>query len=276
MIDELREEAIVNKVGGRFKLSTLIQKRLVAINAGARPLVDDKVANKMEIVIQEILQDKIYLDAQMNVQVTGAVTGGVPEVDFRTAVSELYTMKGREVLIAVTGGIAAYKTAALVSQLVQAGAGVSVIMTRSATKLVAPKTFEALSGRPVVTAVLAAGRIRISRRPARPRCLCVAPATANIVAKAALGLADEIVSTVLLAFDGPIIVAPAMNVQMWSKPPVRAEHRPASGRRHGDHRSRDRAPELRRSRGREDGRTGGDLRGHCGTTGSDRPQENGE
>ena len=84
MIDELREEAIVNKVGGRFKLSTLIQKRLVALNAGARPLVDDKVANKMEIVIQEILQDKIYLDAQMNVHVTGAATGGVPEIDFRT------------------------------------------------------------------------------------------------------------------------------------------------------------------------------------------------
>jgi DNA-directed RNA polymerase subunit omega len=84
MIDELREEAIVNKVGGRFKLSTLIQKRLVAINAGARPLVDDKLPNKMEVVIQEILQDKIYLDAQMNVQVTGAATGGVPEVDFRT------------------------------------------------------------------------------------------------------------------------------------------------------------------------------------------------
>ncbi len=82
MIDELREEAIVNKVGGRFKLSTLIQKRLVALNAGARPLVSDKVPNKMEIVIQEILQDKIYLDAQMNVQVTGAATG-MPEVDFR-------------------------------------------------------------------------------------------------------------------------------------------------------------------------------------------------
>ena len=80
MIDELREEAIVNKVGGRFKLSTLIQKRLVAINAGARPLVDAaKLPNKMEVVIQEIMQDKIYLDAQMNVQVTGAATGGLPE-----------------------------------------------------------------------------------------------------------------------------------------------------------------------------------------------------
>jgi DNA-directed RNA polymerase subunit omega len=84
MIDELREEMIVNKVGGRFKLSTLIQKRLVALNGGARPLITDKLPNKMEVVIQEILQDKIFLDAQMNVQVTGAVTGGMPEVDFRT------------------------------------------------------------------------------------------------------------------------------------------------------------------------------------------------
>jgi len=84
MIDELREEAIVNKVGGRFKLSTLIQKRLVALNAGARALVDDKLPNKMEIVIQEIMQNKIFLDAQMNVQVTGAVTGDMPEIDFRT------------------------------------------------------------------------------------------------------------------------------------------------------------------------------------------------
>ena len=83
MIDELREEAIVNKVGGRFKLSTLIQKRLVALNAGARPLVEEKGANKMEVVIQEILQDKIFLDSQMNVHETGAATGGVPEIDFR-------------------------------------------------------------------------------------------------------------------------------------------------------------------------------------------------
>jgi phosphopantothenoylcysteine decarboxylase/phosphopantothenate--cysteine ligase len=129
-------------------------------------------------------------------------------------------MKGREVLIAVTGGIAAYKTAALVSQLVQAGAGVSVVMTRSATKLVAPKTFEALSGRPVVTAVFGRGSHPHIESARMAEVLCVAPATANIIAKAALGLADEIVSTVLLAFDGPIIMAPAMNVQMWTKPPV--------------------------------------------------------
>jgi DNA-directed RNA polymerase subunit omega len=68
MLDELKEEGIVNKVGGRFKLSTLIQKRMVALNTGAKPLVDAAGLDKMGIVIQEILQDKIYLDASGNVQ----------------------------------------------------------------------------------------------------------------------------------------------------------------------------------------------------------------
>ncbi len=83
MIEALREEAIVNKVGGRFKLSTLIQKRLVAINAGARPLVDMPDDNKLEIVIQEILQDKIYLDSSASVRVTGDSPEGAdgPELD---------------------------------------------------------------------------------------------------------------------------------------------------------------------------------------------------
>jgi DNA-directed RNA polymerase subunit omega len=83
MIDELREESIINKVGGRFKLSTLIQKRMVALNGGSRPLVDLKSENKMEIVIQEILQDKIYLDTSVNLKVTGEspVDGGPPELD---------------------------------------------------------------------------------------------------------------------------------------------------------------------------------------------------
>jgi DNA-directed RNA polymerase subunit omega len=62
MIDELKEEWIVNKVGGRFKLSTLIQKRMIALNQGARPLVDQRGIDKMTIVIQEIVQDKIFLD----------------------------------------------------------------------------------------------------------------------------------------------------------------------------------------------------------------------
>ena len=71
MLDDLKEEAIVNKVGGRFKLSTLIQKRMVALNTGARPLVELKTNDKLTIVIQEILQDKIKLDASGLVQTRG-------------------------------------------------------------------------------------------------------------------------------------------------------------------------------------------------------------
>ena len=84
MIDELREEEIINKVGGRFKLSTLIQKRLVSLNAGARPLVELNTDDKMEIVIQEIMQDKVYLDTELKVQTAaGGVEGGPPELDLR-------------------------------------------------------------------------------------------------------------------------------------------------------------------------------------------------
>ncbi|MCA9269504.1 MAG: DNA-directed RNA polymerase subunit omega [Planctomycetales bacterium] len=84
MIDALKEEEIVNKVGGRFKLSTLIQKRLVALNAGSRPLVEANTSNKMEIVVQEILQDKIYLDTSNEVRITGQLddaTGGLPDLN---------------------------------------------------------------------------------------------------------------------------------------------------------------------------------------------------
>ena len=83
MLDDLREEEIVNKVGGRFKLSTLIQKRLAAINAGARPLVDIKSDNPMEVVVAEILQEKIYLDKSQQLQIADEATdtGGPPELD---------------------------------------------------------------------------------------------------------------------------------------------------------------------------------------------------
>ena len=86
MIDALKEEEIVRKVGGRFKLSTLIQKRLAAINAGARPLVDVKSADKMEVVVEEILQDKIYLDNSSQLKITGESVdqGGPPELDLST------------------------------------------------------------------------------------------------------------------------------------------------------------------------------------------------
>ncbi len=83
MIEALKEEEIVNKVGGRFKLSTLIQKRLVALNSGARPLVDLDVKDKMEIVVAEIMQDKIFLDSSSNVGTRQGdpAVGGPPELD---------------------------------------------------------------------------------------------------------------------------------------------------------------------------------------------------
>ena len=82
MIDDLREEEIVNKGGGRFKLSTLIQKRLVALNAGGRPLVDTDSTDKMQIVIEEIKQDKIYLDTSSNLRITGASPEAGGPLDF--------------------------------------------------------------------------------------------------------------------------------------------------------------------------------------------------
>jgi len=129
-------------------------------------------------------------------------------------------MKGRELVIAVTGGIAAYKTATLVSRLVQAGAGVTVVMTRSATELVGPKTFEALTGRPVGVEIFASGVHPHIEMADQAELMCVAPATANLLAKAASGLADDLLSTTLLSFAGPVLLAPAMNSRMWAKPAV--------------------------------------------------------
>ncbi len=76
MLEALKEEEIVNKVGGRFKLSTLIQKRLVQLNRGSRPLVDTIATNKMEIVLQEIVQDKIFLTAAGEMAIIGENDGG--------------------------------------------------------------------------------------------------------------------------------------------------------------------------------------------------------
>jgi DNA-directed RNA polymerase subunit omega len=78
MLEDLKEESIVNKVGGRFKLSTLIQKRMVALNTGSKPLVDVKTNDKMAIVLQEILQDKVYLDLENNLR-TRPADGEVEE-----------------------------------------------------------------------------------------------------------------------------------------------------------------------------------------------------
>jgi len=88
MLDELKEEQIVNKVGGRFKLSTLIQKRMVALNTGARPLVEVRGGDKMTTVIQEILQDKIYLDMSGQLQTRGGNTGDAARRAMLTDISD--------------------------------------------------------------------------------------------------------------------------------------------------------------------------------------------
>jgi DNA-directed RNA polymerase subunit omega len=89
MLDDLKEEGIVNKVGGRFKLSTLIQKRMVALNTGARPLVEPpRGADKMSIVLQEILQDKIYLDASGEVATRGMSPGDAARRAMMTDISD--------------------------------------------------------------------------------------------------------------------------------------------------------------------------------------------
>lgn len=132
-------------------------------------------------------------------------------------------MHGRELVIGVCGGIAAYKTAALVSQLVQAGAGVSVVMTKSAREFVGPATFAALTGRPVLEEIFDPQHYPLGvhiELAAKAQVLCVAPATANLLAKAAGGFADDLLSTLLLAFKGRVLLAPAMNNEMWVHPAV--------------------------------------------------------
>jgi phosphopantothenoylcysteine decarboxylase/phosphopantothenate--cysteine ligase len=131
------------------------------------------------------------------------------------------SLKGREVVIAVCGGIAAYKTADIVSKLVQSGAGVTVAMTEDAQKFVAPLTFEALSGRPVHTATFdlkdSADPQHISLTE-QADLMLVAPATANILAKTACGLTDDLVSLLICAAACPVVFAPSMNNRMWENP----------------------------------------------------------
>jgi phosphopantothenoylcysteine decarboxylase len=129
---------------------------------------------------------------------------------------------GHELIIGVSGGIAAYKTAALVSSLVQDGHGVTVVMTRSARQFIGAATFRALTGRPVVSQPFdvhypLGAHIELADKG---DLLCIAPASADVMAKAATGLADDLLSTLFLSFTGPILFAPAMNTAMWEKRPV--------------------------------------------------------
>ena len=127
-----------------------------------------------------------------------------------------------EIVVGVTGGIAAYKTAALVSDLVQSDLGVTVVMTRSARKFIGPATFRALTGRNVCTNIFDSryplgAHIELARQS---QLLCIAPTSADMMAKAAHGVADDLLSTLLLSFKSPIVMAPAMNTEMWQNQAV--------------------------------------------------------
>src|SRR5690349_7616553 len=133
------------------------------------------------------------------------------------------SLEGRRVLVGLSGGIACYKACDLVRQLRQAEATVQVVMTRAAREFVTPLTLQTLSGARVgtdtfdLTEESEIGHIRLADTA---DVVVVAPATANVLAKAAAGIADDLLTTVLLATRAPIIVAPAMNVHMWEHPTV--------------------------------------------------------
>jgi len=140
-------------------------------------------------------------------------------------------LERREIIIGVSGGIAAYKAAALTSLLVQQGAGVTAVLTGNALRFVGRATFAALTGRPVVTRGFDADRYPLGAHielAARADLLVVAPASADLLAKAAVGAADDLLTTLLLCAECPVLMAPAMNSAMWAKASVQRNVRQLS------------------------------------------------
>ena len=133
----------------------------------------------------------------------------------------------RHVVLGVSGGIACYKSCTLARRLTEAGATVDVILTAGAAEFVRPLTFEALTGRPVLTSLWERGRALAHVDLAKtPDLVIVAPATANVLARAAMGMADDLLTALLLARTGkPILAAPAMNDAMYANPATTANIR---------------------------------------------------
>ena len=129
-----------------------------------------------------------------------------------------------EVIVGVSGGIAAYKACEVVSKLVQSGAGVTVAMTRAARKFVGPVPFQALTGRDVLSSLWDFDErcgVRHITLTSAADLMLIAPATANIIGKIAGGIADDLLSTLVISADSPVVLAPAMNDRMWSNPIVK-------------------------------------------------------
>jgi phosphopantothenoylcysteine decarboxylase/phosphopantothenate--cysteine ligase len=134
-------------------------------------------------------------------------------------------VRGKLIVLGVSGSIAAYKAVELARRLTQAGAAVQVVMTRSATEFVQPLTFQALTYRPVEIEMFAgideraAGHVSMG---IHADCIVIAPATAHVVARLAHGFADDLLATTVLASSAPVIVAPAMETHMWQNPATQA------------------------------------------------------
>jgi phosphopantothenoylcysteine decarboxylase/phosphopantothenate--cysteine ligase len=146
-------------------------------------------------------------------------------------------LEGKKILLGVTGGIAAYKSVFLLRLLRNEGARVKVVMTESACEFVAPLTFEALSENTVHVRMFGAGTERDTVSPIEhidlakwPDLALIAPSTTNTIAKFALGGADDLLSTVVSAYDGPVVLAPAMNDVMWRNPSTQSNLRTLTGR----------------------------------------------
>lgn len=132
-------------------------------------------------------------------------------------------LSGYEVVVGVCGGIAAYKVASLVSALVQRGAGVTVAMTAAAQRFISPLTFQSLTARQVFTDLWEAENYHDPQHlnlTEAADLFIVAPATANMIGKMACGLADDLLSTMMLSAACPVLLAPAMNTRMWENPIV--------------------------------------------------------
>lgn len=126
---------------------------------------------------------------------------------------------GRRVVLGVTGGIAAYKAVTVARELTLAGAAVDVVLSQGALEFVRPLTFEALTGRPAFSSLYPAGDPLLHIRLARDaHAVVIAPATANLLARAAAGMADDLLTATLLATEAPVVLCPAMNDRMYAHP----------------------------------------------------------
>ena len=130
-------------------------------------------------------------------------------------------LKGKKVVLGVTGGIAAYKAAEFVRLLVKEEVDVHVVMTQNAQKFIAPLTFQTLSGNPVASdpfVLLEDARIGHIALADLAELVVILPATANIIGKIANGIADDFLSTMVMATRAPVLIVPSMNVNMWENP----------------------------------------------------------